>query len=563
MAEQGWTAQVAAAATVAAGAGAAQLGIGYGLGIVVWPTTPTTGDSVWLAGLGWALWIAAGSTVLGAVAATRLGTSAGIKSQVSSGALGRLVLAAAAAVGALLPVVLIALPARAAVRADTFSPQSIAAGYAGLGVLLGIVVAWWAATSRPVASNVLATAGWLWTLAVVAIITGLHSDLPATGAQLGNWRMTGLGERFWYGTVHWPTAVVTLGAALLIGILAAWPATRRGEHSVAAAASGAIGPLLVAFGYFALAPQLTGARGMLQSAFLIAPYTVLAGLAGSALVVTLSQKAANRRAVRRPAEPRPATRSAADPSGATSPGSDVADRPAVRPAAATGRARLPKARSASASTTPSSPSARSTVKAPPALPTVAQINPPPKNVAGAGTATGTPSASAAASKIPPAARASDSASGDEATAPSARTSAAKAGSPAKGTGRTSTAKATPARKSARPGKPAPTAPAFSEAAPGTAATASDTPTEADTPTAADAQPADSAMGSGSAGSKATSGGETPSAVTAALTDSAPLWVDDSEPSSGADREGAKDRWRPFGRRPNSAAKADKSPDSPD
>src|SRR6187549_1727103 len=72
MAEKGWTGQVAAAAGVAAGTGAAQLGLGYGLGVVVWPSTGTADDSVWLGSLGWATWIAASATVFGAVVASRL-----------------------------------------------------------------------------------------------------------------------------------------------------------------------------------------------------------------------------------------------------------------------------------------------------------------------------------------------------------------------------------------------------------------------------------------------------------------------------------------------------------
>ena len=161
MAEKGWTAQVAAAAGVAAGTGAAQLGLGYGLGVVVWPAVPTD-DSVWLGSLGWATWIAASATVFGAVIAGRLGRAAGGP--------WRFALAASAAVGALLTVALIALPARAAVRTDTFSPQTIAGGYAVIGVLLGLVIAYWAVVSRPVAANLIATAAWLWSLAVAAVV---------------------------------------------------------------------------------------------------------------------------------------------------------------------------------------------------------------------------------------------------------------------------------------------------------------------------------------------------------------------------------------------------------
>ena len=129
---EGWTTQVAAAAGVAATTGAAQLGLGYGLGVVVWPTAVTADDSLWLGSLGWATWIAASSTVFGAVVASRFSAR--------RGGPWRFALAASAAVGALLAVALIALPARFAVRPDTFSPETIAGGYAAIGVLFGLVI---------------------------------------------------------------------------------------------------------------------------------------------------------------------------------------------------------------------------------------------------------------------------------------------------------------------------------------------------------------------------------------------------------------------------------------
>src|SRR4051794_19565085 len=119
MAEKGWTSRVATAAGAAAGTGAAQLGLGYGLGVVVWPVTVTADDSEWLGSLGWATWIAASATVFGAVIASRLGGGPARRWS----AAWRLMLATSAAVGALVAVALIALPARSAVRDDAFSPQ--------------------------------------------------------------------------------------------------------------------------------------------------------------------------------------------------------------------------------------------------------------------------------------------------------------------------------------------------------------------------------------------------------------------------------------------------------
>lgn len=283
MAAKGGTTQVAAAAGVAAATGAAQLGLGYGLGVVVWPVTAAGDDSVWLGSLGWATWIAASSTVFGAMIA------AALRGARPSGPL-RLALAFFAGVGALLTVALVALPARtAAVRADAAVPERIAATYALIGILLGVIIAYWAVVSAPVATNLIATSAYLWALASTAIVVELTAGRPAA-TYLTSWQFAEIAEDSRYGTIYWPSALITLVAAFLLGALAAWPAARRGNLGVGTAASGAVGPALVGAAFLLLAPQLTGALGQLQSAYLIAPYAVLAGLAGSALVVTTAQR---------------------------------------------------------------------------------------------------------------------------------------------------------------------------------------------------------------------------------------------------------------------------------
>lgn len=297
MADKGWTSRVATAAGAAAGTGAAQLGLGYGLGVVVWPVAATTDDSDWLGSLGWATWITASATVFGAVLASRLGGGPATR---WSGAR-RLALATSAAVGALVAVALIALPARSAVRDDAFSPQVTAGGYALLGVLLGVIVAYWAVVSRPVAANLMATGVLLWALAITAIVVELAWQRDSA-TYLTSWQFAQVsdGERF--GTIFWPSALLTLAAAFLIGATAVMPAIRSGNFGLGAAVSGVVGPLLVAVAFLALAPRLTGALGPLESAYLIAPYAVLAGLAGSSLAVTAGRAAADRRSRRTAAD---------------------------------------------------------------------------------------------------------------------------------------------------------------------------------------------------------------------------------------------------------------------
>jgi hypothetical protein len=303
MAVRGWGGSVAAAIGVAAGAGAAQLGLGYGLGIIVWlPAADRAGEAAWAASLAWAAWIAATSTVAGAIGAQRLGAAQSaadakddsVDTDVpdTTTALWRLSLAVASAVGALVTVALIAVPARAAERADTFSPQTIAAGYAVLGVLVGLVIAVWSTSSAPVATNVIATVSWLWLLAVIAVIAGVASGDGLGTAQLGVWQITGDPERFWFRDyIYWPGAALALGSAYVIGAFSARVAARDPSRRVGAAVSGVAGPLVVAVAYFLAAPRLVGIRPEQLSAHLLAPYAVLAGLAGSVTVTALAQRA--------------------------------------------------------------------------------------------------------------------------------------------------------------------------------------------------------------------------------------------------------------------------------
>lgn len=356
MAVRGWGGSVATAIGVAAGAGAAQLGFGYGLGIIAWlPSDYVSGEANWVASLSWAVWIAATSTVAGAICAHRLsrprhttdpkdttdltdpgpgdtgltdpgpagtgpanagprdpgptGTGATYlgsgqtrpaghpRPSTLGGGLWRVVLAVSSAIGGLVTVLLVAVPARAAVRADASAPQTVAAGYALVGVLIGLLVAIWAISSPAVAANLLGTVGWLWALAVIAVIDDVLAGRGLVSAQLGVWQPTSDGERLWFRDYfYWPGAALSLGSALLIGMFAARSAARRPTARVGTAVSGVSGPLLVAVAYFLAAPGLVGIRSEQLSAHLLAPYAVIAGLAGSALVATLAQRSEARTA---------------------------------------------------------------------------------------------------------------------------------------------------------------------------------------------------------------------------------------------------------------------------
>jgi hypothetical protein len=317
MAARSWATSISTAIGVAAGAGAAQLGLGYGLGIISWQS-PGNSATVWVNSLSWVAWLAASSTVIGALCADRLsefGTpvtpgaeSAGARAVTAAW---RVVIALAAAVGALIVVPLVAVPARAP-RPDNAVPYFTAGGYAVAGVIVGLVIAIGAIAARPIAANIIATTAWVWTLAGVAVADAVRAggDLFGT-AQLATWQFS---DAMWIRDIfNLPGALLMLTIALVIGGLAAWPAGRRGDNRVGVAISGAAGPLLVAIAYFLAAPAL-GEKDQHLSAFVIAPYAVLAGLAGSVIVAAIGPKGARTeaKAQRRAANADREARSAAE-----------------------------------------------------------------------------------------------------------------------------------------------------------------------------------------------------------------------------------------------------------
>ncbi|WP_431874124.1 hypothetical protein [Micromonospora marina] len=296
MVRRGWGGSTAAALGVAAGAGAAQLGFGYGLGIINWaPAGAVRAEAAWVASLAWATWIAATSVIVGAVCAQRLRGS----DDEPRRALPGLGLALAAGVGAIVTVLLVAVPARAARVPDISAPQAVAAAYAGAGLLLGVLLAVWALHTRAAATNLIATTGWLWLLAVVSVVDGVVAGRGLTTAQLGIWQISADRGAFWIRDYfYWPGALLSVLSALVIGLVAARRAARAPEIRVGAAASGAAGPLLVALAYLLAVPRLAGIAAEQLSAHLIAPYAVIAGVSGSMVMAALAQRAERRSADR-------------------------------------------------------------------------------------------------------------------------------------------------------------------------------------------------------------------------------------------------------------------------
>jgi len=286
MATRGWLRTIVIAVLVAAGTGAAQLGLGYGLGVMAWVPAPGAEQvqDPWTSSLAWTAWIAAASVVAGAICAQRLGGA-----QIEGGPIARLgwrlVTALSATIGALITVPLVAVPAHAALL-DTNFAHLLPGVYAVCGVVIGLFAALGALTSRAVATNVIATGVWLWVLAVVAVVTGAGAGPRVGFAQLGVWKFVDNGMQ--WRNFYLPTAILTLGAALLIGGFAAWPAAWHGENRIGLTISGAVGPLLVACAYVLAQPIFSTAPIEQVSAFYTAPFAVIAGLAGSLLVATVA-----------------------------------------------------------------------------------------------------------------------------------------------------------------------------------------------------------------------------------------------------------------------------------
>jgi hypothetical protein len=287
---------IATAVGVAAAAGAAQLGVAYGTGVITWRPEPAgLAELAWSAAVIWVAWIAATSVIAGAVVADRLHASAGGPAGHAGARAGerhpddrlarmlwRLVLAIAAGIGAMITVALVAVPARDAAVVEVSAPQALAVAYAALGVLVGVIISVGAVATRAVAANLIATAGWLWALAVTAVTIGVVAGHAWSPVWPGAWDPD-IGQ-WWLASLRLPEAAIALGAALVIGALAALPAARRGERPVGVVTSGVAGPLVLAAAYLLAQPDLTGVAAAELSRYLLAPYLVLAGLAGSLLI---------------------------------------------------------------------------------------------------------------------------------------------------------------------------------------------------------------------------------------------------------------------------------------
>jgi hypothetical protein len=303
-----WLKIAARSFVVAAVAGAAQLGAAQALGMFVWNALPAPG--VWRRELTWLIFIFAASVLVGvaggrrSVRAVRLAIAAR-RAQAAAEQHGGLVLHQAglrasrkravasakylavdtargiaagasrvgasvcASLGALVPLLLVLLPARA-----TFAPTDLRvislAAVIGTGV--GAVVSVLSLLAAPVAAN---AGGWLaggWIFGLASVGIALATGRPAATPRLAQLDAPGF-----IGTDEW-----WLGPNLMIGVAAffgfAVAATARwvGAHRLAVALSGLAGPAIVCAGYLFVGPG-----GELVSGYVAALLAATAGLLAS------------------------------------------------------------------------------------------------------------------------------------------------------------------------------------------------------------------------------------------------------------------------------------------
>src|SRR5690606_7332875 len=159
------------------------------------------------------------------------------------------------------------------------------------GVGVGLVLTLLAMRSRTVTVNLITTAGWLWALAVAAVVDGVMDGPGWTRVPLGFWDLPLSGP--WLRSILLPDAALALLPALVIGLLTALPAVRRGEVTIGVATSGVAGPLLVAAAYLVAQPPLVDAVATDLSRQLVVPYLIGFGLAGSLLATLIRPGAAD------------------------------------------------------------------------------------------------------------------------------------------------------------------------------------------------------------------------------------------------------------------------------
>jgi hypothetical protein len=275
-----WVKPLGTTLGVAAAAGAAQLGIAYGIAILLWAKDfADPGQGAWAGNLTWVCWLAATSVVLGVVIGPRV-APVGLPNSLVA----QLATVVSSALGALVTVPLVGIPARYAELAGDSSPAATVVRIALVGVVLGAVVSVGVLLGRPLEWNTLAATGLLWLLALGSVLVSLGRGEPPDTARLAVWNFAD--QPGWFAVM-----APMLTGALLLGAGLALLAKREGHNRVAVAVCGAPGPLLIAVAYLVAGPGSRPETGEQFLPYLAAPYAVLTGLLGSLLVSAIERPA--------------------------------------------------------------------------------------------------------------------------------------------------------------------------------------------------------------------------------------------------------------------------------
>ncbi|MFF3851696.1 hypothetical protein [Micromonospora sp. NPDC002575] len=277
MAFRTWGKPLLAALGVSMLAGAGQLGIAYGFGIVriAGDFTDATVNR-WPAQLVWVGWCAALAAVVGAVVTERVASA----DPVTGTTTGQLALAGAAALGATVVAPLCMQPARAT-QLNSVDPVWAMGICAALGAVVGAGAALAVLLRPPLGWNVAAVAGTVWFLALVSALPALVGTGPLPTVRLGvfepGWLAADAAQSL--ATIVLPLVALLAGAAT--GALA----RRRGHPPLIAGATGAAGPVLVAFAYLTAGPGDSADRYQLAPYYgaLLAVATGLLGATAAAL----------------------------------------------------------------------------------------------------------------------------------------------------------------------------------------------------------------------------------------------------------------------------------------
>ncbi|WP_433344716.1 hypothetical protein [Micromonospora sp. CA-111912] len=273
MAFRTWGKLLLTALGVSVLAGAGQLGVAYGFGIVrlVGDFTDATVNR-WPAQLVWVSWFATVAAVVGAVVVERIARAEPLMATTT----GQLGVAGAAALGATVVALLCMQPARAT-ELSGVDPVWAVGICAVLGAVAGAGAAFAVLLRPPLGWNLAMMAGAVWLVALFSSLPALVGTGPLPTVRLGvfepGWLDAAAAQRL--AMLLLPLVALLAGAAS--GALARW----RGHPPLIGGASGAAGPVLVAFAYLAAGP------GNSVDRYQLAPYhgaliAVATGALGSA-----------------------------------------------------------------------------------------------------------------------------------------------------------------------------------------------------------------------------------------------------------------------------------------